>query len=241
MRRALILSIALTLAPTPTLAEELRAPGFGLVAQVGTRAQLVGVAAHHKGLPIGDKTFVSVITYGEFLDHTALVALRPQGKKWAFVWKYLLKRPIDTMGDDDKGRQELSSCNVQWEKEERVRPKVFLQIADVDHDGKLEAVVRVADCIIHRAVGPANERRLYIVNVDGTRRLALKADLDYSTVSWRFRGKEKFQDLNKDGHPDVSIRRRTLQGNAKKPTVSTLKYLWQKESDQYQEKKKGKL
>jgi|GEM_PF-6542481 hypothetical protein len=231
---AIIIAIVITTA-MPAFAAEPATPGFGPFASVARRGKLKNAAAHHKGLSLGGADFVSVVTYGELLDQTALIAIRRQGKRWKRLWKFVLKRPIDTMGED---RSQLSSCNVHAEKEERVRPKVHLRVLDVDKDGKLEAIIRVADCIIHRAVGDATERRLYIVNLGMKRTLALKADLDYATISWSARGRETFVDTNKDGHPDVTIRRRSTTEASKQTTISRKTYIWRPKSDSYRLPKK---
>jgi hypothetical protein len=209
---SLLLTFALGLAgvPAPAAAAPLgpeafkptvKPPGFAAVQKL-SRIKKLGVGrAHSPGAPLGGTRFASVVSYTRGPRSAKgpavhLLIIDRQGDGWRLVQRLPFTLWLDTKGR----RDEL--CD-----ERKLAAKVMT--GDYDKDGKREALVRYMFCWMIPGIGPTSVRRMALVNLDGKPREAVNIQLDHlalPTTAGDTKGRYRFKDLNKDGHPDLLVR-----------------------------------
>ncbi len=148
-----------------------------------------------------DGTYLGVVTYGEHLEHMAVVGLR-HTQEGESRWIYPFERPVDVKSRARKTTH-LMHCNVMGSSP--VRPTLTLSLKDVDGDQKQEAILEVKTCTIHRALGPVDEKVLRIFNVNPPPKTSLRVVLDESHPSYTKTATHGFMDTNQDTHPDLVV------------------------------------
>ncbi len=212
-----------------------KAPGYRTLQGLARTFGVKDALAHGKGAPLGGARFFAVLSsrkqqkvFAALVDGT--------GGKWKVQHHLVLDLTFSGEAKDG-GR-----CD-----EDKVAAVGF--VGDLDADGKREAKVRTLFCRVVPAIGPVKVRRLAMINLDGTPRVSLHTELGYDalpTAMGAIKARERYKDLNGDGHPDLSITQRETTGPGKDDKLkwkrSWRRIIYVPETDSYKERKvkKGK-
>ncbi len=215
----------------PTVA----APGYNQLQKLAKGAGLKHARAHGKGAPMGGTRFLAVVSSRK-QQKVLLMVVDGAGGAWTVKHTLPLALTLSSASNSER-------CH-------RAQVAAVAFVGDLDADGKLEAKVRTLYCKVVPAIGDVSVRRLFMINLGGVPRVALSFELGYDalpTAMGAVKARERYQDLNGDGHPDLRVTQRTTRAEFKRGKLiwkrSWRRFLYLPKTDTYKEigiRKKGK-
>lgn len=208
---------------TPTVGH----PGYKRLQKLARGVGVKDALAHGEGAPMGGARFLGVISSRKQQKVFVMVV---DGEGGAWTVKHSLALDLTFSAAARGGR-----CDGG-----KIAAVGF--VGDLDADGKLEAKVRTLFCRVVPAIGSVKVRRLAMVNLDGAPRVALRFELGYDalpTAMGAVKARERYQDLNGDGHPDLRVTQRTTNGLSKRGKLrwkrSWRRFVYLPKTDAYKE------